>query len=487
MKAAQMNTSKNIPMPDAQVVFWGAGKRIICAAIAFFALWGMLAQAEQPATDTSAIDKNTMDESVLDKKESTEQKTDEAQRLPVSEDENSVAPTNVVPLTEGYGESVEGRLMESISNLNLKKLNAYRQAVKLLDENGPYHDQSAETLYGLGSELQKQGFFGEALDTYQRAMHVNRVNHGLYSLSQAPMLRGIISSDKALNLYGDVTTSYYRLLRLYLKNYEATDPALLAMLSELSLWHTDVYQIDKSRSQIDHLTSAHSLIKKAINNANNDDDLDYATKIDLLRTAALVSYYFSIQEVDDFASAAGSQYSASADKNFQLPAPTAALSRGSFRSGRIAHEQIIALTQSNPDATEDSKIRAYIETGDWHLIFSHRDSAMKYYQQAQAMIAQTNRQQELTTAWFAAPKILPAIRAEAAPDNPDALYATAQLDISEAGKPSHVNILEPTAEQNLQLRRSMIETIKNSRFRPRFVDNKPVESPDTTVRIPLIH
>ena len=397
-----------------------------------------------------------------------------------------IDPTVEEPGIEGA--DIEGSIDSIDTNNNQKALMSYRAAIKELDENGPYHEQSSEALYGLAMELKKQGFYDEALNTFQRAMHINRVNHGLHSFSQVPMLRGIIDSQKALNLFEDVTTDYNRMLSLFLKNHGASDPALIPVFRELALWHVDIYQVDKSSARVDHLTSAHRMISAAINSASHSHDLDTEAKIDLLRTVALVNFYFSTHEGDEWASSIESRYSASADKDFLQPARMGTLSRTGFRQGKVAHEQIIALVEADPNTTMDQKISAYVETGDWHLLFNRRDSAMQYYQQAMALIAhQTDGQQELTNTWFSKPKFLPVLRTEDAANSSGILYVTAKLDISKTGNPSHISIVEPPPEGNRILRRAAMGTIRGTRFRPRFVDGHAVASPGSLIRIPLIH
>ena len=364
---------------------------------------------------------------------------------------------------------------------------SYRAAIKELDENGPYHEQSSEALYGLGIALKRQGFYDEALSTLERAMHVNRVNHGLHSFSQTPILRSIIELQKALHQFEEVTTDYNRLLRLFQKNHARNDPALIPVFQELALWHVDIYQLDNSAERVDHLTTAHSFINAAIKKAQPPNQLITEEKIELLRTSALISFYSSQHKGDEWLTATDSRYSASSDKDFMVPTRMATLSKTGYRQGRIAHEQIIALVNADPNTTAHQKISAYVETGDWHLLFNHRNAAMQYYQQARILMTQTDMPQELSELWFSQPKILPSLRAEDGSGNSARQYISAQVDISKNGHPSDINILEPAPEKNVMLRRAAIKTLRNARFRPRFVGAEAVNSPAALIKIPLIH
>lgn len=368
-----------------------------------------------------------------------------------------------------------------------RALQHYRRAIRELDENGPYYMQSSEALYGLGETLKNQGLYKEAIATLRRAMHINRVNHGLYSLSQAPILASIIETEKALNLFEDVTINYNRLLNLFLKNHGANHPALIPVLQELALWHVSMYQLDDSASRVDHITSANSLITTALKNAQTAPELDSQARIDLLRVSALVNLYASRHEGDQWVTALDAPYSASADPEFMSLSRMATLSKTGFKKGRLAHEQIIKLAEQDRDGASDRKIAAYVEAGDWYLLFDRRNQAMTYYAQAQQLIAASDRSETLLEHWFSQPVFLPAVLSAPRQGGVPTRYITAEADISESGRPSQINLLEPSSESGPGLRRSALNTIRQARFRPRFADGKPVETRTSRIRIPLVH
>jgi tetratricopeptide (TPR) repeat protein len=393
---------------------------------------------------------------------------------------------NVVDNTRIDESPVNENVNQTVSSTDSRhmELGAYRSALEKFEEHGPYYYQSAEVLYGLAHELQKQGNHHEALKYFQQSMHINRINDGLSGLSQAPMLRGIIDSQKVLHQFEEVTLDYRRLLDLLLKNSTEASPELISALRELAIWHADIYQLDTGQTRVDHLTSANSMINMAINSSNGRDDIDTAAQIDLLQTAALVSLRSSWHEGDEWSSVNDSQYSASADKNFMNPTRMATLSKKSFRSGRLAHEQIIALGEA-ANVSTDQKITAYVDMGDWYLMFNHLGKAMEYYQKAQQLIT-VGPQPESMGRWFDEPRFLPVLNSDRELRNSASIYVKAQLDISENGRTSKIVIIEPLPEGNGAVRRAATKAIKKSRFRPRFVNGKAVSSVAAIVSLPLI-
>ena len=374
------------------------------------------------------------------------------------------------------------------------KLSAYYSTLQNHKAEGPYHQNSSEVLYSLGLELQKGGQHAKALKALRRAMHINRVNRGLNSLSQAPMLRGIINSHKYLLNFEPATNSYHQLLRMHMASYGKQDPRLAPLLNELALWHIDAYQFDDSKRRIDHLTSANSFITGALKLNEVQANPKLREQVELLRNAALINFHLSRHEGNEWSASTDSHYSLSAD-GFATTNPQRAgiLNGASFRRGRACHERIIDLTASLPNASLEENLRAQTELADWYLLFDHRQEAMLHYQQVLAQIAVSDQAETLHATLFATPHLLPAVRMENHGDRQAALLMTADVDISEKGWGSGIeNIKESLFAKQIpisktSLRYLFVDAIKDSRFRPQFVDNKPAYVSDIRVKIPLIH
>ncbi|HBD11958.1 MAG TPA: hypothetical protein DCZ13_07405 [Porticoccaceae bacterium] len=382
---------------------------------------------------------------------------------------------------------IDSATADSQPTASAPSLAAYTRMIESLKENGPYYLPSSELLYDLAVKLQDGGYHGRALKILQRAMHVHRVNDGLYSLSQAPMLKAMIDSRKALNLFSEVTEDYHRLLGLHLKNQDSFNEASLEILRELAAWHVDAYLVDEGDSRIDHLTTAHSLISVALRDLDRIPDLATETRIEALRTAALVSFYLTKHQGDEWVSAVDSMYSSTAGKSFYPSAVRAAtLSHSGFRNGRQAHEHIIALLSDNRDARPEQLVDAYIEAGDWQLMFNNRDNAMAYYQRAFALLESLDSGEALLSQRFGNPVLLPASKLELAPDETATLYVTAELNVSARGAPDNISIVKAGTKSDRHIRRAAYETLKMSRFRPRFVDGVAVDTKEYVYKFPLV-
>ena len=337
-------------------------------------------------------------------------------------------------------------------------------------------------------------FFNSLLKALRRAMHINRVNSGLNSLSQAPMLRGIINSQKSLVHIEPVTTSYNQLLRMHIAAYGKHDPRIIPLLNELGMWHLDAYQFDESETQIDHLTSAYSLVSSALQLSETDSRSDPTEQIELLRSAALVNFHLSRHQGDEWSSSTSSNYSLRAD-GFATTNPqrTGILSGASFRRGRLCHERIIELTAADSNSTLADNLQAQAELADWYLLFNHQSEAMARYQQIQTQITASDHAKALQQQIFTPPRLLPAIRMESQRGAISSLFMSADVNISDQGWGSSIENIEEnrlpgqSPSKKKGLRYKMLDAIKGARFRPQFVDNNPADVSDVKVHLPLIH
>ena len=78
-------------------------------------------------------------------------------------------------------------------------ISAYNSAVEEIEYIGGAWDRAlVEELFALGLLQQQQGDHDAAVETFDRAIHVNRINDGLHSLQQIPHVERILDSYVAL-------------------------------------------------------------------------------------------------------------------------------------------------------------------------------------------------------------------------------------------------------------------------------------------------
>lgn len=370
-------------------------------------------------------------------------------------------------------------------------LDKFYQAIQSEQALSPYNPTLSESFYHLGLALQQQQQHQKALDTLQRALHIIRINSGIYSLAQSPVLRAIIDSHRALNRVEDTTADYHHLLWLHVKSFGENDPRLIPVLNELSHWHLNAYTLEPRDSAFDHLATSHTLNGAALGLAESAA-APYTTRIELLRTQALTSFFLAGHEGDDWRSAQDSRFRFNTEPlNAGLPARGEVLTSSSYRNGRVAYEEIIAILEQQPAATAEEKIRAYTELGDWYLLFNRGETALATYAQALQLARQMAAPDKITNQFFSAPQLLPAIwtdgAATTAATSPGNSYVEARLDVSKTGTTSNVEVVASLPQDDVGLRRTVRSRLKKARFRPRFVDGVATDTQDMLIKIPALN
>ena len=114
----------------------------------------------------------------------------------------------------------------------------------------------------LGNSYQANSDFENANLVYQRGMQIEKINYGLFSLSQTPYLRAIAESHRAMN---DWEQSQKAIDQYYLVNekvYGQRDVRMLPVIESLINWHTESYNMRDPRDSFPNLTSLEILARK---------------------------------------------------------------------------------------------------------------------------------------------------------------------------------------------------------------------------------
>ena len=84
---------------------------------------------------------------------------------------------------------------------------------------GPHAEELIEVRQSLGLLLQQAGEHGRAVAALQQALQSVRVNEGLYSMSQIPILEAIIDSHAALGARDELRRNYEYLFWVYSRTH----------------------------------------------------------------------------------------------------------------------------------------------------------------------------------------------------------------------------------------------------------------------------
>lgn len=376
-------------------------------------------------------------------------------------------------MTSGAAEPTADETGEQPSPAPIQR---YLDSVRELEaEDGAWSPALQQELFGLGLTYQQHGRHAEAVASLSRAEHITRINEGLYSSADLPILERLIESHAALGEWDKVHNRYRQVFLIHQRNYGEHDERLLPVLDRLSAWHVRSYLDASGGDPVEHLLNARRFYDSAITIIETKAGPRDPRIADRLRRRALVDYYVAsavplVREGFGFG-----------DEPVDEAAIQAHIAN-SFVAGRDALRRAAELRHDDVSGGELDCSEALAELADWHQLFSRRQSALRLYQEAWAHGERSGDEASaILAAVFGAPRPLPQIPGEL-DANPtpraDTAWIRVQFDVGDNGRASDVQVIEsspPASDRDLaRLRKRLLATP----FRPRFEGGQPVTTPD---------
>ena len=179
----------------------------------------------------------------------------------------SISPLSAGSFAQGLSLNLTNDLEPSIDP-------ASRAIMTLESEFGAYDLRQIESLEDLGRLSQSSGEHQQALVLFKQALHVARINQGLYHESQIPIVDDIISVEIALQNWEEVNNFYAYEEHLYRRLYDTDDSRLEAGLRKVSAWHITALNVNLGGNRIEHLRKVNKLFKLRMQIAENTLSLD---------------------------------------------------------------------------------------------------------------------------------------------------------------------------------------------------------------------
>jgi len=354
-----------------------------------------------------------------------------------------------------------------------------RNAISEIESrHGAYAADLPEQILSLGLALQAQGRHGEALAVFKRGVHLARINNGLYSVEQLPLLQGEIKSAIALGEYGQVDQLQEYLFRVQQRGLPAGEARANALLQQAT-WQFNAYQLGLGVTGPERLLTMWDLYRLAWTDLVAIDG-DNSPKLlpplyGLHRTQYLISRYQAAAESADnsfssnFGNSNANRFYAYRAQNYDL--------------GRNVILAIYNIHRDNRGASSDEAIQALVSLGDWAMWHDKRDDATQIYQHALAELALRDDAQEQGAALLGEPVPLPdmnGLRSLPPAVSPEKGNILVEFGVDSRGKVVDLARLDTNEELDATAIRLM-RVLRGTKFRPRFELNEPVET-DKLVR-----
>lgn len=402
--------------------------------------------------------------------------------LPIEPDATSISPIPVA--SDSLNENGNFRSRRNAR----RRLNRYLDEIKKIEiESGAYSNQLSEQLSGLGKVYQDIGQHDEAIEAFKRSAHISRINDGLYSLNQVPIVENMAESFVRRGQWKDASESKQYLLWLYHKNYEDGDQRLLPAINSLSHWFLSYHAMHYNSSTINLVSLADGMFKNSLRIIrDNYGDTDIRSA-DAYKGLIQTNWYFRTMPTIPGLEYINSEFETIPSNDLSMDPQRKQLDlvyvhRRSRREGMSAINGLIELYADNPEAPPGAEAQAIVELGDWNLLFGDRHNAIDAYKEAQQKLS-SNEHEEVRSQvnkLFGRPVALPnlplleSIAGLESPEQPSSGYVVAQFDVSKQGDVRNISILESMPENDISQRRKAKMSLSRVKFRPRFVNGEPV-------------
>ncbi|MBV57934.1 MAG: hypothetical protein CMQ12_15315 [Gammaproteobacteria bacterium] len=374
----------------------------------------------------------------------------------------------------GFGQRLEG-------------IREYNLAVAEIELNGGVWDrQLIEELTALGSLQQQQGYHPDAIETFARAIHVNRIHTGLHGLEQIPAVEQLIESYMALGDWeqADVYNNY--LFYVQQKAYGADDPRIIPVLDALAKWNIQAFNIGYGDPLGMRLSTAMILFNAAARmvgaHYGPSDGRYLGYMEDIANSAYLVAKHPELM-VEVGRPENRSMQQLLRDK---LHASGSALPAG-FGAGESALLTIVRYYSEREDSVPELAT-ALTNLGDWYLLFERRRSSSASYAQAWEILSASENGEDQLQQLFAQVIPLPTYADQAVnfsgvdlaikTDSGERSFAFVDFvfDVTEYGTVRSIRMLTEQTNGNSTLLGRVRRQLRNSVFRPVIKDGLPLRT-----------
>lgn len=371
--------------------------------------------------------------------------------------------------------------------LRTESIRQYGSIVADIEANGGAWDRSlSEELMSLGSLQQQQGDHLEAVETFDRAIHINRINAGLHTLEQIPAIEQLIQSHLVMGNWEEADIYNNYLFYVQQKAFGQNDPRLIPVLDKLATWNIQAFNIGYGELLGVRLREAQILFVAAARMVGAHFGSGDERRVKYLRNIANSSYLLSrnqdlLMELNqpEFRTSQSLLMSKLNEVSTWVLPP-------GFQSGERALEEISDYYREKGGAPY-KLAEAITNVADWHLIFGRRKQANEHYQEAWQVLQGQENSEELIDRLFG--EVVPLPTFAESVDNPASTYQTksesdalnhdfadVKFDVTTNGLVRNAQVVSEETVENARHHNRLRSSIRDSYFRPLIVEGKPQRS-----------
>jgi tetratricopeptide (TPR) repeat protein len=345
--------------------------------------------------------------------------------------------------------------------------------IRQIEQRGDRYDPGlVQPLTLRGEALHGMGSYHEAIETFNRALHVNRISSGLHTPDQVDIVYKEAESWIAL---GDVRRAndlqQYAFEVLH-RAYGSESPDLVPGLFRIAEWNLRTFSVFTARQYYEEAV-------RILTRANGADDPH------LIPALAGLANSYRLERLPPASTMEPSGPTFTISTGPVMPRPAAMDERrrlvNRYADGEKALRQILKIREANPDTATEELVGAYLDLADWNLIFERFRDADTLYRYARQLWLERGGDTEVVEAHFGQPvpiylPLPPATRqSRTAPEQIVRTgFVELQYSVNERGRTYDVRAVESNPPDVLEAR--TVRGMRAGIFRPRLTASGPVDA-----------
>jgi TonB family protein len=350
------------------------------------------------------------------------------------------------------------------------ELSAYIEQIE--DATHRYSPELIPPLVLLGDAQMIEEDYAAAVDSFARAVHIDRVANGLHSSTQAAITYKEADALEAMGNLGAANDREMYAYEVQARQHQPDSMDILPATFRMADWHLKTSSI----------LAARDMYERAVWILDQNEALQGESAIRALRGAA---YTYRLERFPPMyatperdTSEGGFNPGPSAQDPFHQRQEREILINN-FPQGQKALQRVTSMVLGDPKSTASEKASALIEMGDWFLLFYKAERALPLYVEALELLNDAGLSTE--AARLASPELLhfPTPPPLSLPpiderESPETGHVTVSYTITEKGEVHDLATVEtvPKKLMEFRVRRSMRE----ARFRPPMHEGKLIAS-----------
>lgn len=274
---------------------------------------------------------------------------------------------------------------------------------------GAYSPQLAEPLGEMGLVLLNSGAPGDARKYFRQAMQIQRVQTGLYTPSQLPLLDLVIESSVAARDWEQVGEDFEYFEWLSYRIHGPGNPALIDALGRIIDWHLAAIHLDAEDEKAGHLLQLLELGKRRVMLTEQHLGTGHPQHLEQLYQLAMHHYYVYIaaQRPGPVSDALVTTLTSPVVHGRSFLLAQEQIADDCYRNGRRLLERAIEAAGTTPGFSAQSAAMGKVYLADWELMFNHEGRASRAYAGAFAALADAGVPPEMLQRFFGTPVMLP--------------------------------------------------------------------------------